>query len=46
MRVCGVWIMLLLVAFAANGAVITIEEAKEIDSGGDSELDGQTVTVT
>jgi hypothetical protein len=38
--------MLVLVAFAANGAVITIEEAKEINSGGDSELDGQTVTVT
>ncbi|MFH1311730.1 MAG: hypothetical protein ABIJ00_00750 [Candidatus Eisenbacteria bacterium] len=46
MRVCGAWLVLLLVAFTANGAVITIEEAKEIDSGGDSELDGTTVTVT
>ena len=29
MRVCGIWLVILLVAFAAHGAVVTIEEVKE-----------------
>lgn len=43
---CGACLVIMLLALPSYGVILPIEEVKQIDINGDSELEGEVVTVT